>query len=451
MNGSSHTHGDATAAAPWRTRMMEDNEFLTTGSDIVFDGFVRAVGAALSVPMAMIAFEQDDHWLVRASVGPVPERLSRLQSPCTVVVETGDYLAVRDIAADRRFESLESGPRHAPFRGYAGVPIALRGGRILGCLAAMDGVPRVFNEGERTLLEALGAAVAASIERRLGLPTIVRTKALLLSNALEHTDDAVRVFRLEDGCIVDVTYQNRAALAAPSVSMVELAEALDDEDGEVFRAGAHDGSLVEMQARRFEILDQTYAVTIERDVTQHERVEQAYDEAAIAARLQADRYADLAMLAAVDAPFSERRIRLVLDFLLREFRMGTAAFAIRSDGRQRLWEAQGNAALQAPIPREFIDAALAVRTSVRHVQLGEPATAARFSGESLVGSGSYSVAICLGRAHAPARDAAAPLDGEILRRCMLIAAGDAIMPSDGSHHRWRALLSRTSQDSQARL
>ena len=141
----------------------------------------------------------------------------------------------------------------------------------------------------------------------------------------------------------------------------------------------------------------------------------------------------------------------MLDFLLREFRMGTAAFAIRSDGRQRLWEAQGNAALQAPIPREFIDAALAVRTSVRHVQLGEPATAARFSGESLVGSGSYSVAICLGRAHAPARDAAAPLDGEILRRCMLIAAGDAIVPSDRSNHRWRALLSRTSQDSQARL
>ena len=128
--------------------------------------------------------------------------------------------------------------------------------------------------------------------------------------------------------------------------MGELAEALGEAGGDILRRGARDGSIVAMRARRFEIMGEEYAVTVARDVTQHERLEQAFDDAAVTARLVADRYAGLALLAAIDAPRSERRIHQLLEFALRELRMGTAVLAIRSGGERQVWEAHGEAALR---------------------------------------------------------------------------------------------------------
>ena len=52
-----------------------------------------------------------------------------------------------------------------------------------------------------------------------------------------------------------------------------------------FLARAYDSAMVKptLTRREREIMDEAYAVTVERDVTQHERVEQAFDDAVIAA------------------------------------------------------------------------------------------------------------------------------------------------------------------------
>lgn len=404
-------------------RLTRGNAFLTTDSDAFFDGVMRAAGAALGVPMAAVAFEQDDDWLVRASLGGMPDRLAREGSPFTVVAETGDYFAVSDLVGDERFRSFRNSVSDGPARGYAGIPIALRGGRVMGCLAVIDRAPRVFSEDEIALLESLGNAISANIERRLGLPAIGRPKAMLLASALEHTSDPIRILRIQDAGIVDLMYQNRAAVDAPSVSMLELDEALRDEDEDALRAGAQPGSLAEMRARRFEVLGETYAVTVERDVTKHARLEEAFDHAASVARELTNRYADLALIASADAPHSERRISKVLDFVLREFRMGTAIFSIDSGGSRRHWEARGEKALGVAIPEEFVDAALANETSVRLVRMSE-SNEATFSSESMVVSGSHAVALCLGRARTTVRCPSIRLDAALLRTCLTIAAGE---------------------------
>jgi hypothetical protein len=417
--------GEAHPHVAWRSRLMAGNAFLRSGADQIFDGFVRAVGAALGVPMAMLAFEHEDEWRVRAAIGPIPKRFARQASPCTIVAETGVAFAIGDLAGDHRFHAAGTDAARPMFRGYAGVPVALRGGRILGCLSAIDAVPRIFSDDECAVLEALGSALAANIERRLGLPSIAGAKASFLAGALEHTDDAVRIFRLDDDCIVDVTYQNRAALAGPGASTVELAEALGEAGGDILRAGARDGAIVEMRARRFQIMGEDYAVTVERDVTQHGRLEQAFDDAAVLARLVAERYASLATLSAIDAPRSDRRIHQMLEFVLRELRMGTAVFAIRSGSERRVWEAHGEAALRIAIPSRFIDAALTTGASVRLAPSSDAPSAARFSSESLLASESRVIAICLGRAHTPRRDMTVPMDVDFLRMFLTIAAGDS--------------------------
>jgi len=418
--------GEAYPHAAWRTRLMAGNAFLRSGADKVFDGFVRAVGAALDVPMAMLAFEHADQWHVRAALGPMPELFARESSPCTVVAQTGVTFAITDLAADHRFRAAETNGQPTRFRGYAGVPVVLRGGRILGCLSAIDAVPRRFDDAERAVLEAMGSALAANIEHRLGLPCIAWAKASFLAGALEHTDDAVRIFRLDDGRIVDVTYQNRAALAGPGASTAELTEALGEVGGDVLRSGAREGSIVEMRARRFQIMGEDYAVTVERDITQHERLEQAFDDAAILARLVAERYASLATLSAIDAQRSDRRITQMLEFVLRESRMGTAVLAIRSGAERRVWEAHGEAALRVTIPSRFVEDALTTGASVRLAPSSDAASDARFSSESLVASDSHAVAICLGRAQTPNRDTAAPMDAGFLHLFMTIAAGNDV-------------------------
>jgi hypothetical protein len=114
----------------------------------------------------------------------------------------------------------------------------------------------------------------------------------------------------------------------------------------------------------------------------------------------------------------------MLEFVLRELRMGTVIFTIRSGGERRVWEAHGEAALRVTIPSAFVDAALATGASIRLAPSDDAASEARFWSESLVASESHAVAICLGRAQTPPRDAAVAIDPGFLHLFMTIAAGD---------------------------
>lgn len=250
----------------------------------------------------------------------------------------------------------------------------------------------------------------------------------LLVTALDQINDAVHLFRVDDTGKYTRLYQNRAAAAAPSVSCAEIREALAA-DGAVLRAGTSRDSVCEMRARRFTSFQGRFAVAIERDVTERDRVERAYDDAAFRAQLRADRYARLCRLAAESWPLLRQRSSAILEFALRETQMGRALLIRQLGSNVRTWSASGDPQLQIDIPDSFVRAAPAPGSSRVVVPWPDTPTSARFSICCVSLWTGERVLLALGRAVAPPGPAvgeAPRFVGEFLSLCASLAAsGDS--------------------------
>jgi hypothetical protein len=256
----------------------------------------------------------------------------------------------------------------------------------------------------------------------------------LLVTAMDEISDAVHLFRIDETSTLTRLYQNRAAAAAPEVSFAEITEALTD-GGAVLRAGTRRDSVCEMRARYFTSFAGRFAVAIERDVTERDRLERAYDDAALRAQHRAERYARLCRLVGQPWPARDDRISAILEFALRETHMGSALLLRRVGSVVRVWRMAGDPALEIGIPASLSRAAHHPGSGLVGVPWPGAPCAARFS-FSCVGLGTDErVLLALGRAHArpSAEERDAPrFVAEFLALCATMAGagagGDAIPP-----------------------
>jgi len=239
-----------------------------------------------------------------------------------------------------------------------------------------------------------------------------------LHAALEVSDDALRVFRIADDAELDLYYQNRIAEISPEVSGAELREAFVSDDGTILRGGLRADSVVELQARRFAVGAEQFVVTTERDVTQRDRIERGYEEAATLATERADRYLRLGFLFAEPAATQADRIRRVLGFVLRELKMGSALFAVTRGAPLRSWSVLGDPSRRTEIPDSFVRSAFETAEARHGIPWKLAAAEARFSSVWVQRGESERAVLCLGnRAGGSAR-----LDDpiEFLRLCAML-------------------------------
>jgi|GEM_PF-3782921 len=250
----------------------------------------------------------------------------------------------------------------------------------------------------------------------------------LLLTALDEISDAVHLFRIDDAATLTRVYQNRAATAAPDVSFDEISEALA-EGGAVLRAGRCRDSVCELQARRFTSFAGRFAVAIERDVTERDHLERAYDDAVVRAQLRAERYARLCRLAAQPWAGPDERVTAVLEFALRETQMGSALLMKRTAASVRVWKATGDPALGIPIPESLVHGAHAIGTSQIVVPWPDASSPARFSISCVVLGSDERVLLALGRSHAgsTAEEHDTPrFVGEFLSLCAIVACSGEV-------------------------
>jgi hypothetical protein len=81
---------------------------------------------------------------------------------CNYVVGEDEALVVPDIERDPRFADNES-IKLWDVRFYAGAPVRIAGGQIIGALCILDSQPRILKDDEVALLETMAADVAATI------------------------------------------------------------------------------------------------------------------------------------------------------------------------------------------------------------------------------------------------------------------------------------------------
>lgn len=88
--------------------------------------------------------------------------MAREDAICNYVIGDDDALVVSDIERDPRFADNET-IKLWDVRFYAGAPLRIAEGQIIGALCILDSKPRTLEDSEITLLETMAADVAAAI------------------------------------------------------------------------------------------------------------------------------------------------------------------------------------------------------------------------------------------------------------------------------------------------
>ncbi|HVX43400.1 MAG TPA: GAF domain-containing protein, partial [Mycobacteriales bacterium] len=136
--------------------------------DPVFVRQADLVRRLLKVPVAWVTLVLPDRQLFPGVSGL--DGAPDTPSLCRRVVADGEPLIIPDTAADLP----EPAWPHEEFASYAGMPLVDSGGCVLGALAAVDTVPRLWNADDREILQDLAAACSTELQLRI---QIGRTRA----------------------------------------------------------------------------------------------------------------------------------------------------------------------------------------------------------------------------------------------------------------------------------
>lgn len=132
---------------------------LDTPAEERYNSIVEFAATAFNVPMALISLVDNDRQWFKASIGMNVCETSRDVSFCGHAILTPNTLVVPDALDDLRFmdNPMVLGDPHIRF--YAGAPLKLPGGEIVGTLCLLDHQPRDFQAAELQTLSALRSLV----------------------------------------------------------------------------------------------------------------------------------------------------------------------------------------------------------------------------------------------------------------------------------------------------
>lgn len=150
-----------------RLQVLRATELLDSHAEEAFDTLVRAVAKLVGVPIALVSLIDEGRQWFKARVGLDVAETPREIAFCAHVVETSERLIVEDATLDARFADnpLVTGPPFVRF--YAGVPLAMPSGEVVGTLCVIDHVSRTLTAEQLEALEALASQVLRLVELRV--------------------------------------------------------------------------------------------------------------------------------------------------------------------------------------------------------------------------------------------------------------------------------------------
>jgi PAS domain S-box-containing protein len=140
---------------------------LDTPPEAEFDALVRAAAAVCDVPVSLISLLDTERQWFKANHGlPGATETPREIAFCAQTVARGDLFEVEDAAAHPQFSGnpLVTGEPHIRF--YAGAPVQLANGAVVGTLCVIDRKPRRLDPRQREVLMQLAVAASQALEGR---------------------------------------------------------------------------------------------------------------------------------------------------------------------------------------------------------------------------------------------------------------------------------------------
>jgi signal transduction histidine kinase len=165
---------------------------LDTPAEPTFDSLADLASRLTDCPIALVSLVDQDRQWFKARVGLEVTQTPRKLAFCAYAVLANEPLVIPDTLEDERFRShtLVTGEPHIRF--YAGMPLQLATGEIVGTLCVTDQRPRHLSDRQIDDLRALAEQAVALLELRR---TVRRLESI--SAAQQETMEALRASRDE--------------------------------------------------------------------------------------------------------------------------------------------------------------------------------------------------------------------------------------------------------------
>ena len=142
-----------------RVHTLRELNILDTAPEDRFDRLTRLAKRMFNVPIALVSLIDSDRQWFKSSIGLPVSQTARSVSFCGHAILQNEAFVVPDASLDPRFATnpLVLGEPHIRF--YAGQPLKLGNGIVLGTLCIIDSVPRSFSDEDREALRDLAKIV----------------------------------------------------------------------------------------------------------------------------------------------------------------------------------------------------------------------------------------------------------------------------------------------------
>ncbi|MBT8135772.1 MAG: GAF domain-containing protein [Gammaproteobacteria bacterium] len=136
-----------------RLEALHDLNILDTATEERFDRIVRSVAEALDVPIALVSLVDSERQWFKAHLGLEARETPRDMAFCAHAILDDDVMVVPDTFLDSRFADnpLVTGDQRIRF--YAGCPLRLPNGHVMGTLCLIDSRPRQLDGGQISVLK----------------------------------------------------------------------------------------------------------------------------------------------------------------------------------------------------------------------------------------------------------------------------------------------------------
>ena len=186
-----------------RQRLIDAHPCLVEGnSDAFLDEVVKIAALYFNTPICLITILDRKRQWFRARVGTELQETPRADSFCAYSVAIGDSVEVCDAQQDERFRCNPLVTGEPGIRYYAGVPLMLEGGLVLGNLCVIDTEPRAqMSAADMAMLQQIGRLAVTRLDEMRAAAFIDGTTGLYnhakldedISDAIERGESPLAV------------------------------------------------------------------------------------------------------------------------------------------------------------------------------------------------------------------------------------------------------------------